>query len=60
MKILTIPVTRSTDLLDGPQNSTILFFPPLAHISLLIEQKILNRTTPVKVFPVPVKIKYNK
>lgn len=57
-KTLIIPVTRSTDLLEGPQNRTILFFPPLEQISLLIEQKILIRTTPVKVFPVPVKIKY--
>lgn len=54
----SIPVTRSTDLFEGPQNSTILFSPPLEHISLLIEQKISIRTTPVKVFPVPAKIEY--
>ena len=53
LKKKNIPVTRSTDLLEGPQNRTKFFFPPLANISLFIEQNILIRATPAKVFPVP-------
>lgn len=49
-----LPVTKSTDLLDGPQNTTKCLLSPFISVYLrLMEQNILINATPVNVFPVP-------
>lgn len=49
-----VPVTKSTDLLDGPQYKTKCLLPEFNFkYSSLILQNSLIRATPVNVFPVP-------
>lgn len=51
-----VPVTKSTDLLDGPQYKTKCLLPAFNFkYSWLILQNSLIRATPVNVFPVPKK-----
>ena len=56
-KLQYILATRSTDLFDGPQNSTFCRTPPSSsYVILLISLYRYISLIPVLVFPVPTKI----